>query len=136
MGFRESLNGVETTRGGTYIMNNESFGRMMLSEQLRPTLTRVAKQIQIAAKATTKRSAEKTAQAGDDLTHLADAYEVERGPIVVIMGQTGEPGPRITMRVVNRKRYAAAREFGTRGRKGTRDLRRAGAMFGDLAGEP
>lgn len=126
-------------RGGRYVMDNASFGNMMVSEQLRPALRHFSTLIKGVARINTLASSSGGDTTDDrDGTRLADAYEVERGPIVVVRGQTGEPGPRITERVVNRKRHAAAREFGrgghTKGR-GTRDLRRAGQAFGDLAAE-
>jgi hypothetical protein len=116
--------------GGAYVMDNESFGRMMVSEQLRGPLDIVTRLIADRAKSNTLQSS----GAGP----LADGYEVTHGPLVVIV-VGGRPAPRISNRVVNRLRYAAAREFGKGGHKagkGTRDLRRAGAGFGDLAGEP
>lgn len=142
-------------RGGTYVMNHESFGAMMLSEQMRKPLEIVAGLIKEKAKANTLESSAnaidpegreslslgeiKGHDTDEDGQHLADHYSVERGPAVVIMGQGGIPGPRISQRVVNPLRHAAAREFGRGGwqhGRGTRDLRRAGEAFGDLAGEP
>lgn len=115
--------------GGYYKMNNESFGAMMISEQLRRPLNIVTRLIAARARINT------IASSGEG--PLADSYEVERGPLVMVV-VAGRPSPRISNRVVNRLRYAAAREFGrgghTKGR-GTRDLRRAGEAFGDLAGE-
>lgn len=124
-------------RGGTYVADNKSFGAMMVSEQLRPAIHAVSLAIKAQARANSLASA--TGGTADrDGQALADSYEVERGPLVAPVVR-GRPSPRISMRVVNRKRYAAAREFGAGGHtkgKGTRDLRRAGAAFGDLAGEP
>lgn len=124
-------------RGGYYKIDHESFGAMMQSEQVRPPLVIVAGLIRMAAKANTEASST-GAQDKADGVHMADAYKAEKGPMVNIPGPVGEAGPRITQRVVNRLRYAAAREFGRGGHaggRGTRDLRRAGAMFGDLRGE-
>lgn len=126
-------------RGGYYKMDHDSFGQMMVSEQLRPALVTISGLIKTQARVNTQRSGGSIAQGRDDGDKsLADSYEVERGPIVIIKGQGGLPGPRITQRVVNRLRHAAVNEFGRGGwkkGKGTRDLRRAGEMFGDLAGE-
>jgi hypothetical protein len=116
-------------RGGTYVMDNESFGRMMVSEQVRRPLEAVTELIRARARLNT------IASSGEG--PLAEAYEVEKGPIVTLV-VGGRPSPRISQRVVNRLRYAAAREFGKGGHtkgQGTRDLRRAGAAFGDLSGD-
>src|SRR5205085_7634076 len=102
-------------RGGTYVMDNESFGAMMRSEQLRGPLDIVSHLIQGQAAANSMASATGGDEVDRDGVHLANNYEVERGPIVIIRGQGGEPGPRITNRVINRLRYAAAREFGRGG---------------------
>lgn len=125
-------------KGGTYVMNHESFGRMMLEQRkLRVAIYKAAVRISEIARVNTKRSSER--DRGHHDTHLADNYRVEVGPVVVIKGQGGVPGPRMSMRVVNRTPYAAALEFGSGGHaagKGTRDLRRAGGQVGDIAGEP
>lgn len=116
--------------GGYYKMNHASFGAMMVSEQLRRPLDIASRLIAARAKAN-------TVQSSGESGLLANAYRVDRGPLVTLVVE-GRPSPRISNRVVNPLRYAAAREFGrgghTKGR-GTRDLRRAGEVFGDLAGE-
>lgn len=125
-------------RGGYYKMDHESFGRMMVSEQFRPALVAVSNLIKAKAKANTEQSGTTIEQGGTNGGRsLADAYETQRGPILVLVVE-GRPSPRITHRVVNTSRHAAVREFGRGGWKrgrGTRDLRRAGEAFGDLAGE-
>lgn len=150
---------TETRRGGTYVMNNESFGRMMVSERMRRPLVAVSKLIALEA----KRNTEQSSAGGPphdpkEGKTLAESYKTGPGPIVVVKGQTGIPGPRISHRVINPKRYAAAREFGhgrpqaslkglrgnarkrvaaadvagpNTGTMGTRDLRRAGEKFND-----
>lgn len=134
-------------RGGTYIMNNASFGQMMLRKRgLRQGLLHYSRLIAERARLNSLISA--AGGEGDvavtarelrpDDQHLANSYRVVTGPVVVIKGQGGIPGPRMSMRVINTVRYAAAREFGAGGHaggRGTRDLRRAGEAFGDLAGE-
>lgn len=122
-------------RGGRYVPNHESFGAMMVSEQVRTPLVAVSKMIAGTARLNTKRS--NAADNKNRQKSLADQYELDRGPIVTLI-VVGKPSPRISHRVVNRARHAAAREFGIggwRNGKGTRDLRRAGEKYGDLAGE-
>lgn len=127
-------------RGGYYKMDHVSFGAMMVSEQLRPALRAVSTAIALRARlnAIERSGVPEGEEVDRDTKRLAKEYKPEEGPIVVVTGQGGEPGPRITHRVVNRLRYAAADEFGRGGHtkgKGSRNLRRAGAMFGDLWGE-
>ncbi len=123
-------------RGGYYKMDHASFGKMMVSEQLRPPLSAVSGLIAATAKATARKSAKE--ESGDARReHLAEGYKAERGPIVVILSD-GIPGPRITGRVVNRLRHAAVDEFGRGGwqkGRGSRNLRRAGQAHGNLAHE-
>lgn len=118
--------------GGRYVPDHESFGAMMVSEQLRKTLVRITKRIKTQAKANTQASSGGSKE-------LANGYRDEVGPLVTLIVD-GKPSPRISQRVVNGVRYAAAHEFGRGGRRtnfrnGSRDLRRAGQMYGDLRGE-
>lgn len=137
---------AETRRrmpGGAYVMDNKSFGAMMVSEQCRNALNAYSTAIKEQARANTNRStpqstrkrrSKKPRRSGPS---LADSYEVVRGPNVTLIVD-GRPSPRISNRVVNRLRHAAAHEFGVGGWQagnGSRDLRRAGQSFGDLAGE-
>lgn len=130
-------------RGGYYKMDHKSFGQMMVSEQLRKPLAAVSNLIKIHAAANTLQSGYKSTSkrrrgVPPPGSRLHENYEVEVGPIVILVVQ-GKASPRISQRVVNRKRSAARREFGPQGENhtgGTRDLRRAGERYGDLAGEP
>lgn len=125
-------------KGGAYVEDHASFGQMMVSEQLRPALDFWTTVMRNRAKLNTEQSGSSVEQGGKHGgVSLADAYEAQHGPVVTLVVQ-GKPSPRISNRVVNPLRHAAAREFGAGGwrkGRGTRDLRRAGEAFGDLAGE-
>ena len=125
-------------RGGYYQMDHISFGKMMISEQLRPPLSAVSGLIVGSAKANAMASsAGGEGKRKSGARKLAESYEAVRGPIVVILSD-GFPGPRITGRVINRARHAARNEFGAGGwqaGRGTRNLRRAGEAHGNLQGE-
>jgi len=124
-------------KGGSYRMNNVSFGAMMVSEQVRKPLNIVSGLIRLQAKANTERSSALDEQGRKHVGRsLADNYKIRKGPLVtLIVG--GKPSPRISNHVYNDSRHAARREFGAGGWQkggGTRDLRRAGQVYGDLAG--
>lgn len=127
--------------GGVYVPDHGSIGRWLLtSPELRKVLVLVSNQVSALAAVNTRASStggqrsEKEQLSG---IRLANNYRVKKGPIVTVGASF--PNPRMSQVVYNNKRYAAAREFGTGGHTlggGTRDLRRAGAVFGDLAGSP
>ncbi len=125
-------------RGGYYKMDHASFGKMMVSEQLRPPLSAVSGLIAATAAGFARAdSAGGEPKRKSGARKLAESYQPERGPIVVILSD-GIPGPRITGRVVNRARHAARNEFGAGGwqaGRGSRNLRRAGQLHGNLQGE-
>lgn len=128
-------------RGGYYKMDHKSFGQMMVSEQVRPPLVIISDLIKAQAALNTIQSGNKNTTGRrrgvpPPGSRLHESYELEKGPLVTLVVQ-GKASPRISHRVVNRKRSAAAREFGKGGHaagRGTRDLRRAGERYGDLAG--
>ena len=110
------------TRRSLYIEDHESFGRFMLSGQIRKPVAEVAEQIRLVAIGDTRK------RTGD----LASGYRVKinAGTIVV---NDAHPSARVKVEVFNSDEAAAPMEFGNSrvGKPGRRALGRAGALFGD-----
>lgn len=107
-----------------YRMDNKSFGRFLLSDQVRDLAEKVAKDI--AARAKTLSPVDQASA-----VHMADQFEVVRmGGTMVVQGN-----PRAMVLVINQDHAAAVNEFGGRNNKRHRMLARAGAAFGDFRGD-
>lgn len=100
----------------TYKPNHQSFGKFMLSRQIKAPVTDIARLIAIDAEANTPRAT------GD----LASSYEINDITPVIAGGN-----PRAAAEVRNRDRAAAPQEFGNKHVKGKRMLGKAASRFGD-----
>lgn len=112
-----------TTRRAWYEPDHDSFGRFILSDQMRDVTKAAAKDIRDIATATAPRSK-------GPGPHMADQYEVSTSGVIVIGGN-----PRVMCEVVNPDRAAAPNEFGTKNNKRRRTLGRAGALIGEFKGD-
>jgi hypothetical protein len=109
--------------------DHNSFGKFILSEQVRDPVTEVAEAIRLLAINNTPRSGGGVRVVkGKVIGHMQDEYEVvrEAGAIKV------DRAFRVKVEVINKSEHSAAVEFGNRITKARRPLGRAGAFYGDF----
>lgn len=135
MGAREeaviqAMEHGRTERRVVYVPDHESFGKFMLSQQVRKPVAEVAAKIsELAGQLAPRRKARGVVP--EDAQTLASSFKVkvEAGVITV---NDAFPAPRVKVEVYNEQRAAAPMEFGNQHVSGHRMLGRAGAQYGDL----
>jgi hypothetical protein len=113
----------------TYVPDNESFGKFLLSEQVSRPVEQASHEVRLIARDLTPYDA-----SDQDGPHMRDMFVVQKA-----MPWVSKKGiARVSYRVINTHRAAAAIEFGfsrakkATNRKGRRMLGRAGARVGEM----
>lgn len=102
--------------------DHKEFGRFIMSEQARQPAVEAARDV-------AKIAAANEIAAGSK-EHAANFKVNDKTPPVTVAGN-----PRVGAEVYNDDRHSAVREFGRKRKGGTRALRRAGAVVGELKGD-
>lgn len=108
-----------------------SFGKFILSEQVRDPVEEVARDIMLVAKAGTPRSGAHRTGRKAGTPHMQDLYRVIREAGVIKVDRA----LRVKVEVVNDDPESALVEFGSAYNVRRRMLGRAGAAFGDFKGK-
>lgn len=109
----------------TYRPDNESFGKFMVSGQMRDVTVEVCRDIAKRAGVYAPRRKSGVTPPGEA---LADNFKVNSAAGVLVVAGN----PRVKVEVYNSKRSAAPNEFGSKRNPRHRMLGRAGADFGDF----
>lgn len=113
------------TRWVRYVADNESFGRFILSDQIRKPVVEVATKIaERAGELSPKRKSRGTV----DPNPLSESFRVKPEAGVIKVGRN----VRVKVEVYSESRAAAPMEFGNKRVRGHRTLGRAGAEYGDF----
>lgn len=109
--------------------DHKSFGKFILSEQVRDPVTEVADAIMVTAISNTPRSGGGVRVVkGEVIRHMQDEYEVIREAGIIKVDRAF----RVKVEVINKSPHSAAVEFGNRITRARRPLGRAGAIYGDF----
>jgi hypothetical protein len=114
----------------TYVPDNESFGKFMLSKQVEIPVEQASHAVRLIARDLTPYDA-----SDQDGLHMRDMFVVQKDQVPWI---SKKGIPRVSFKVINTHRAAAAIEFGFSralkavNRKGHRMLGRAGAQVGEM----
>lgn len=118
-------------RAVVYREDHKSFGRFILSEQVRDPVEEIARELimPLAIKNTPRSGGGVRVVKGKVIPHMQDAYKVirEAGTLKVHRAR------RVMVKVVNTSNHSAAVEFGNKITRPRRPLGRAGAAIGDMS---